>query len=147
MTEYSEAIPSKAGHYVYRLWGADGTCLYVGLVGERRPLRVRDRLRSHKHGKPWWPQVARIDVAAFPDAAAIIAEEKEQIRQLHPVHNRALLDRCSKGHLIGPRGRYSNHKCRECHRLEERTPARKASHARWKRKAARRPAPGQQPLF
>lgn len=89
MTEYSETIPTKPGHYVYRLWTADGTCLYVGCVGERSPRKLRDRLSDHKREKPWWPQVARIDAASFAGPLEVIAEEPAQIAQLNPVHNKA----------------------------------------------------------
>jgi hypothetical protein len=89
--DYSETIPAGLGHHVYRLWAADGTCLYVGCAGERRPRRVRSRLAAHKHEKPWWPQVARIEVATFLSAAEVVAEETAQITRLKPAYNKTLL--------------------------------------------------------
>lgn len=87
MTEYSEVIPKKRGHYVYRLWAVDGTCLYVGCAGEREPRRVSERLSDHRRKKSWWPQVARIDIATFATASEVVAEEPRQITALQPVHN------------------------------------------------------------
>lgn len=91
VADYSETIPTAPGHYVYRLWAADGTCLYVGCCGERTPQRVGSRLRAHKREKPWWPEVTRIDVATFGTAGAVVAEEPAQIKQLSPTYNRQLL--------------------------------------------------------
>jgi hypothetical protein len=117
MAEYSENIPTKPGFYVYRLWAADGTCLYVGCCGERGPRRVRDRFGSHRHRQPWWPEVARTDVAVFASPAEIVAEERSQIALVKPVHNKRLLGHCGKGHdLTGPGARRPNGACTECTR-------------------------------
>ncbi len=89
--DYSDIIPTRPGHYVYRLW-ADDVPLYVGCVGERGPRRVTHRLASHKREKPWWPQVTHIDVAAFASIEEVVAEETAQIAALKPVHNKQLLD-------------------------------------------------------
>jgi hypothetical protein len=91
VADYSETIPAAPGHYVYRLWAADGTCLYVGCCGERTPQRVSSRLRDHRRKKQWWPQVARIDVATFGTATGAVTEEPLQIRRLSPAHNKTLL--------------------------------------------------------
>lgn len=113
--DYSEVIPTRPGFYVYRLWAADGTCLYVGCVGERRPRRVTQRLNEHRRDKPWWPQVARIDVASLGSSAEVIAEEPVQIAQLEPVHNKMLLGRCSHGHdMTAPDATNAEGKCARC---------------------------------
>jgi hypothetical protein len=46
--ELTETIPTAPGRYVYRLWTADGTCLYVGCCGERSLQRVTVRLTAHR---------------------------------------------------------------------------------------------------
>jgi hypothetical protein len=114
MAECSETIPSRPGHYVYRLW-ADDVCLYVGRCGEVKPRRVHARLRAHKARKAWWPQVNRIDVATFSSAAEIILEEPKQIAELNPVHNKVLKAWCANGHdTSDPDSRDEDRRCRQC---------------------------------
>ena len=115
MTVYSETIPTARGHYVYRFWAADGTCVYVGCVGERGPRRLSARFAQHKRQSPWWPQVARIDVAGLASTADVITEERAQIAQLNPVHNRQHLGRCQKGHdTAAPGARDEDGRCARC---------------------------------
>jgi hypothetical protein len=87
---YSEIVPTAPGRYVYRLWSADDACLYVGCCGERSLQRVGTRLSAHQREKPWWPQVARIDVASFEQIADFVAEEVAQISAERPTHNKLL---------------------------------------------------------
>jgi hypothetical protein len=117
MAEYSETIPTKPGRYVYRFWAADGTCLYVGCVGERSLRTVRGRFAQHKGDKAWWPQIVRTDVASFATAQDLIAEERAQIAQLKPSFNSHLLGVCNRGHDISqPEAKYDDGKCRQCSR-------------------------------
>lgn len=79
-------------HYVYTLWSAEGTCLYVGCtarLGHRMSVHVRDR--------NWWTDVARIEVAVYPDMASGAAAEESSIRTLQPVHNRVFTDHYTSG--------------------------------------------------
>lgn len=70
--------------WVYRLWDADGKCLYVGQHHGWHPsLRI-----SQHRSKPWWPDVTRADyyeVTGYLDAA-----ERKEIKAQQPVHNVAL---------------------------------------------------------
>jgi hypothetical protein len=130
---YSEDYPNRLGHYVYRLWDADGRCLYVGRVGETVPRRVSTRLSAHRREQSWWPDVARIDVAVLPDAEATWAEERAQVGQHDPVHNVRLRRRCANGHdVTSPGARGGDGECRECRRNPP--PARRAAN----REASRR---------
>lgn len=84
--EYSEDLPSAPGWYCYRLWGADGRCLYVGMVGDNGPRRLRARISEHRKRKPWWGDVCRIDAAdCGPWGSA--DEELRQTLALKPIHN------------------------------------------------------------
>jgi hypothetical protein len=174
--QYSESFSTGLGFYVYRLWAANGTCLYVGCAGERAPRRVGSRLSEHKRSKSWWPQVTRIDVASFASSAEIIVEERRQVQALNPVHNKKLRRYCRQGHdLTLPDARNDEGGCRECHRVwgrkreparrnrenvsrYRRTPAGKVHLAAYERSRrtrktlqqwarSRRPAPGQDALW
>jgi|SRR5208282_3393668 len=115
MTDYGEAIPTAVGYYVYRLWAGDGTCLYVGRIGDSGPRAPQPRLGHHRRNKTWWPDVAKIEVAELPDHPAIVAEEVEQIRALRPLHN---IQRGNCGHdrsLPGAVRPWSGN-CSECAR-------------------------------
>ena len=87
---YTESIPASPGHYVYRLWAADGTCLYVGVTGIWRPQRVAARLGRHRsaRGRGWLAKMTRIEVASFPNGSDAWVEEKRQIAALQPVYNK-----------------------------------------------------------
>lgn len=39
-------------HYLYRLFDADGSLIYVGITG-----RPDVRLSAHRRGSPWWPLI------------------------------------------------------------------------------------------
>lgn len=166
---YSEEIPSAAGYYVYRFWAADDTCLYVGRIGDRGPRSPQPRFRHHRRGQTWWPDVARIEVAEFPDHPAVVAEETGQIDALRPLHN-ARRGNCHHD-LSLPGAVKPSGGCRECANeysrkryhspvgaAYEATPARKAQRReaaqryRPKDRAAerlrqRRPSAGQAPLW
>lgn len=67
---------------VYRAFDAEGALLYVGAS-----TRLGARLDSHRYGKTWWREVARIELAHFPDSATALAAEREAIRTERPAHN------------------------------------------------------------
>jgi hypothetical protein len=170
---YSEEIPTAPGYYVYRFWTADGTCLYVGRVGDSGPRSPQARLNNHRYTKTWWPDVAKIEVAELPDHPAVVAEEAEQIKALRPLHN---VRRANCGHDLSlPGAVKSTGGCRECAKeyskeynkqhydgtaqaAYEASPARKAAkreydrkrqprHNALKRLRRRRPPAGQAPLW
>lgn len=84
---YSEDLPTAPGYYVYRLWDADGKCMYVGMVGDNVPRRLSARLGQHRRDKTWWPAVARIDAATCAQFT-VHEEEARQIEALRPYRNR-----------------------------------------------------------
>ena len=135
MAVYSTVIPTRLGHYVYRLWAADGTCLYVGLTGERGLRRVSTRLRAHQGlggpAKPWWPEVARIEVAALSTAVAAIAEEEAQIIELKPVHNMNGLGLCPRGHRRSVARIDGSGRCRQCELEQNRAKRGPLGRRRW----------------
>ena len=150
---YSEIIPQKAGFFVYRLWAADGSCLYVGCVGERGPIRVQTRLGKHRRLRSWWPDVARIEIASFGSSAEVVEEERQQLVALQPKHNRLELGKCPKGHDRGrPGALLDNGTCKQCqwdYRRRSEVRLRNAARNRQKRWRASgySPAPGQGALW
>lgn len=76
------------GGWVYRLWGPNDVCLYVGQTGALHPWR---RIGDHKK-KVWWPLVKRCDYLQVYDIAHLGRFEGDQIAELHPVFNLAGAD-------------------------------------------------------
>lgn len=68
---------------LYRLHDTDGRLLYVGIAGN--PGR---RFEQHADDKPWWSEVARIDLRHFDDRGVALQAEKEAIIVERPVHNK-----------------------------------------------------------
>ncbi len=77
--------PPRRG-YVYRLRAASGRLLYVG-----KTYSVRTRLfggpSSHSQTKPWWPDVAAVEVAVYRTEAAALEAERWAIQRENPLHN------------------------------------------------------------
>jgi hypothetical protein len=66
---------------VYVFYDADSVPLYVGCT-------TRQYVRFDGHGhKPWWTDVARIEVEHFADRSDGQRREKHLIRALRPLHN------------------------------------------------------------
>lgn len=66
---------------VYIFWGVNDEPLYVGCT-------TRQYVRFDGHGfKPWWTDVARIDVEHFEDRGFARMRERLLIRELRPLHN------------------------------------------------------------
>jgi predicted GIY-YIG superfamily endonuclease len=68
-------------HFVYELYAADETCLYVGCS-----LNVGSRIQVHV-ARSWWAEVDRIEAKLYPDFATGRAAVKVRIGLLKPVHN------------------------------------------------------------
>lgn len=69
-------------HVLYRFFDAEERLLYVGITNE--PGR---RFRKHGDTKAWWPTVARVQLAHFPDREALAAAERAAIAGEAPLHN------------------------------------------------------------
>lgn len=69
--------------FVYRCWGSDGVCLYVG---KHEGIHPWTRVRDHQWRQPWWPEVARVDYVEIL-AGDVAAAEWQQIQKLRPRHN------------------------------------------------------------
>lgn len=69
-------------HALYRFRDAAGRLLYVGITAD-----PGTRWKAHAAGKPWWADVARVDVEPQPTREAALAAEKRAIRAERPVHN------------------------------------------------------------
>lgn len=69
-------------HALYRFFDSAGALLYVGITFD-----PGSRWRKHRDGKPWWTEVARIDIETHPDRNAVLQAEEAAIRAEHPLHN------------------------------------------------------------
>jgi predicted GIY-YIG superfamily endonuclease len=68
-------------HPVYRMFGASGQLLYVGVTAD-----LATRLGTHAE-KRWFPLVAEIRLEWFPDRAAAETAERRAIQREHPKLN------------------------------------------------------------
>ena len=75
----------EAGTWLYRIYSADDTLLYVGVT--TNPV---ERLRSyaHKRGRKWWVSVDRITLLWFAENYEALAAERTVIKSERPVHNK-----------------------------------------------------------
>lgn len=76
------APPPGRGTTLYRLYDDAGDLLYVGIAGN--PGR---RFEQHAKDKPWWSEVASIDLEHHPDRTAAMEAERAAIQAEHPPHN------------------------------------------------------------
>lgn len=67
---------------LYRLFGAKGDLLYVGIAE-----RWTSRLRQHAGDKAWLGDVRRVDLEQFCDRRAAMHAERLAIIKEHPRHN------------------------------------------------------------
>lgn len=68
--------------YVYRLYAADGTLLYVG-------QSQYPETRRKKHSTKWWGSlIDRMELDPYPTREEARAAERHQIIDLAPAHNR-----------------------------------------------------------
>jgi predicted HicB family RNase H-like nuclease len=80
----SEPIPLDLtpSAWVYRLWNADGDCLYVG---QHKGFHPAARVKDHRT-QPWWNEVTRADYVEALEGELDIAE-KQQIHDLNALYN------------------------------------------------------------
>lgn len=67
---------------LYRMRDQSGALLYVGIT-----LSVEGRLRAHRGDKPWWPDIASIQLEHFASREDLEAAEIAAIRNEAPMHN------------------------------------------------------------
>jgi hypothetical protein len=68
---------------LYRFYDRDGGLLYIGIS-----LHAAQRASQHRHGQPWWPEVARMDVESVSgDRADAEAAERAAILAEKPRYN------------------------------------------------------------
>jgi hypothetical protein len=81
---FSEPIPLDLtpSAWVYRLWNADGDCLYVGQHAGFHPA---NRVKEHRD-QPWWNEATRADYVEVLEGDLDIAE-KQQIHDLNALYN------------------------------------------------------------
>lgn len=69
-------------HALYRFYDAAGALLYVGIT-----LNPGTRLRDHSHDKPWWYDVARIELARYDSRTQVLEAERRAIATERPRYN------------------------------------------------------------
>jgi predicted GIY-YIG superfamily endonuclease len=92
---------SERLHTLYRFYDADGVLLYVG-----RTTDPTSRLRAHRQAKPWWPDIARIEMQHLASPSALADAEIRAIRDEAPLYNIAGT-RARKRTLTRQRGLYA----------------------------------------
>lgn len=70
------------GHALYRFYDATGDLLYVGIT-----VDPGKRLTRHSGDKPWWNEVARVELEQHPTRSAVLAAERLAIANERPRHN------------------------------------------------------------
>lgn len=75
-------MTTTAHHVLYRFFDADGALLYVGIT-----MNAPARFGQHRDDKPWWADVARIDMEHFDSREEVLEAEAEAIIAEHPAHN------------------------------------------------------------
>ena len=66
---------------VYVVLDQYSSVLYIG-----QTLNLAARIKAH-HGKPWWAEVAKIQVTHFLDRGEAMEFERASIERLKPRHN------------------------------------------------------------
>jgi hypothetical protein len=69
---------------LYRMYGADGGLLYVGVT-----RNIAHRFDQHRD-KPWWPLVARKTMAWYGSRADALVAEAHAIAVSDPLYNRRI---------------------------------------------------------
>lgn len=69
-------------HALYRFISHDGVLLYVGISA-----CLSSRLAKHSGGKPWWYDVATIELEFFPNRQVALDAERRAIIAEKPAHN------------------------------------------------------------
>lgn len=73
---------------LYRMYDADGALLYIGVS-----LNVAQRMGQHRAEKPWWTDIARIDLEHHVSRRAVLQAEQRAILSEGPLYNVALVPR------------------------------------------------------
>ena len=73
-------LPS--GCDLYRFYDANDVLLYVGIS-----LNAAHRANTHRKDKPWWTDVARMDVQHLPTRSVALDAERAAIAAEKPLHN------------------------------------------------------------
>jgi predicted GIY-YIG superfamily endonuclease len=73
---------SHRTHALYRFFDLRGRLLYIGLT-----VDLPARLTRHRLDKPWWSDVARVEVEHYPSRAAVAAAERSAIATETPLYN------------------------------------------------------------
>lgn len=71
-------------HALYRFYDRADVLLYIGITAD-----LGARIGQHRGEKPWWLEVARVDVEHHPNRTAVLAAERAAIRDEKPVWNDA----------------------------------------------------------
>lgn len=69
-------------HALYRFYDTHDRLLYIGIT-----VHLPTRLGNHRNDKPWWQDIARMTVEAFPDRPTVEAAEKAAIAAERPLYN------------------------------------------------------------
>lgn len=91
-------------HFVYRLYDATETLIYVGLTGS-----IAHRMRQHQADKPWWSEVARVEVQQCEDRRAAADLERALIVRHTPCHNVVHMPKAEPA-VFGPKFRKGRRK-------------------------------------
>ena len=84
---YGDDMP----RYLYRLFGADGSLLYIG-----QTVDLGTRLRNHSRSKSWWPEVATWTAdGPYPGKRAALTAEAEATCQESPRYSWCPLHRAA----------------------------------------------------
>ena len=67
---------------LYRFYDTDDVLLYVGLS-----INPGKRFEKHRHTKPWWRDVDRIEIQHFDDLDSLRAAERKAIEDEQPLYN------------------------------------------------------------
>lgn len=81
-------LSEDSTHYLYRLWAADGSLLYVGVTCD--PVR---RFKQHSAVQSWWPGVAGCTVERHSTRSAVIDAERVAVADEMPLYNIKLAKR------------------------------------------------------
>jgi len=78
----AEALLARTA--LYRFFDSEGVLLYVGVT-----VSVPTRIYQHRYDKPWWADVARVEVTWYETRTLALEAEAEAIRVEAPLYNRA----------------------------------------------------------
>lgn len=77
-------------HWVYEFMAADGSALYIGCTAN-----IGQRIAQHSGDKPWFGDVASIEVHKYPNRTEALAAEHELHDQAQPLHAGTMTERAN----------------------------------------------------